>query len=174
MAKVSLSRITPIKSVEDKTIEINGAEISIKQYIPVHVITNFITELMSFVFDNDGFISPIRHEIYFKLLIIKYFTNINLTEAMLENADKTFDIITLNNITDNIIDNIPTDYFNFLNKIIYETEKKVQEYNTSIVGLIKNSMDDRALTEINLNKTLEDIGNNNNFDTVREVLKNLS
>ena len=173
MAKVGMSKLTPIKSRQDVPIIINNEEILVKQYLPINTLVQLLNEVVNYAFDIDGFISPIRYEIYGKVLIIKYFTNINITDAMIQNIDKTYDQLYLNNIINQVMDNINEDYKNFMMDLLDSTAKKIQEYNTSFVGWIRTQANDKAITEMNLNGILEELKNNENFDVLKEVVDKL-
>ena len=174
MAKVSFNKITPIKGEKDVTITIAGENITIKQYLPMNEVINFLMELMNYTFDNDGFISPVRYEVYSKVLLLKYFTNINITDTMISNIEKTYDSLYVNNIFDNVLSNIPEKYFTLLTTLMETTVKKIQEYNTSFIGWIRQSANDQAATELNLENTLNELKNSDNFDTLKNVMEQLS
>lgn len=174
MAKVSFNKITPIKSGEIKELEINGEKITVKQYLPADELTALIVDVMNFTFDNDGFVSPLRYEIYSKMYIVKYFTNINITDTMIDNIEKTYDLLTLNNIITRVLDSIPDDEICRIENIMWDTMKKIQEYNTSFIGWIKTTANDKALAEMDLQKIVSELQNTENFETVKEVMENMT
>jgi len=174
MAKVSFNKITPIKSGEIKELEINGEKIIVKQYLPTDELTALIVDVMNFTFDNDGFVSPLRYEIYSKMYIVKYFTNINITDTMIDNIEKTYDLLVLNNIINQVLDSIPDDEICRIENIMWDTMKKIQEYNTSFIGWIKTTANDKALAEMDLQKIVSELQNTENFETVKEVMENMT
>jgi hypothetical protein len=108
MAKVSLNKITPIKKVDDITIDINGEKVIVKQYLPVDEKALFSERVLNNAMDpNINFASEMRMMVYFSLELINTYTNINLTEKMFEEATKTYDLLVLNHILDAVIDAIP-------------------------------------------------------------------
>jgi hypothetical protein len=48
---------------------------------------------MNLTFDVDGFVSPLRFELYSKVFLIKYYTNINITDTMIDNIEKTYELL---------------------------------------------------------------------------------
>jgi len=67
-----------------------------------------ISELLSYTIDSTGAYNPMRLEIWFKVLLIRYYTNINITDKQLENISKVFDALELNHVYDSVIKAIPT------------------------------------------------------------------
>lgn len=173
MAKVSLNKITPIKSLTDVQVQINNETVLVKQYLTVSELTNFLMDLMNYTFDVDGFISPLRYEVYNKVLLLKYFTNISITETMIVNVEKTYDTLYINNVFEPILAAIPEKYLQLVNNLTEMTSKKIQEYNTSLIGWMKQAANDKAATELDLENVINELKNSENFDVVKSVMENL-
>lgn len=135
MARIGFTKITPIKSLEDKTITINGEQVVIKQYLPIAEKALLVSDVLADVLDEHGMNSNLRETIYTALYIIKYYTNINLTEAMFNTAGKTYDLLKLNHIIDQVIQNIPVEEYEEIAKAIRESLLIVSTYRTSLAGM---------------------------------------
>ena len=174
MAKVSLNKVTPIKKIDNVTIVINGENIEVKQYLNGSELTGLLNEVMNLTFDVDGFVSPLRFELYSKVFLIKYYTNINITDTMIDNIEKTYELLQINNIFDSVFEAIPREEINKTRELLCDTMKKIQEYNTSFVGWMRTAANDQAATEMNLENVMKEITNNENFNVVKEVVQNLN
>ena len=162
MATVSFNKITPIKAIEDKTIELNGEKILIKQYLPVSRKAMLVSEVLADVLDEHGMSSSIREKIYTGIRLIQFYTNINITDTMINNAGKTYDALVLNGILPAIIENIPKDEYEYLAETISESLKIVSTYRTSIAGLftdMQTSNQDSVKSSNELMAELQEISN---------------
>ena len=173
MAKVSFSSITPIKTIEDKKIMCNDQEIIVKQYLPITDKTTIVESIINNVFDENFIISPIRYSAYVNLEIIRAYTNINITDKMMENIAKTYDTLALNGIIVSIRQAIPTSELNELMHYIDETIAQIQNYNRSFLGIINTINADQDKTNRNVDTLLQTLNNPNEVGLVKEILDKL-
>lgn len=173
MAKVSFNKLTALKNVAVKEIMINENAVEIKQYLPIQDKIDFITKLAQAVFDDAGFASPVRIKIYTDLYLIQYYTNINLTETMIVNAAKTYDALVINKVIEQVRAAIPQDELKAFEDLTYSSIINVRDYNNSFAGVIRSSIADKEMSELDLSKIVEDLQNTENFSTVKEVVQNL-
>ena len=174
MAKVSLNKVTPIKNIDPKVINICGEEITIIQYLPMVDKITFVENIVNEVFDSTGLSSPIRTEVHFYLNLIKTYTNISITDKMMENAAKIYDLLEMNHIIEAIVEAIPEDEFDSLFDYVSDTINHIETYNTSIAGMIKTVTQDYQTAEINMEKILTGLGEIEGNETLRSVLENLN
>lgn len=173
MAKVSLSAVAPIKSIDAKVITIEDKEINIVQYLSTEKKIDFIEDVMSRVFDNTGLSSPVRVEVYFYLNLIRYYTDISITETMMKNAAKTYDILEMNNIIDVIIENIPEDEFNTLFDYVTESIEHFETYNFSFAGTLKNVGTDYNNTNVDVEGLIGQLTEIESSEVLTSVIERL-
>lgn len=174
MAKVSLNKVTPIKNIDPKVINIGGEEITVIQYLPMTDKITFVENILAEVFDSTGLSSPIRTEVHFYLNLIKTYTNISITDKMMENAAKTYDLLEMNHIVETVIENIPEDEFEALFDYVSDTIEHLETYNTSIAGMLKAITQDYQNTNIEMEKILANLNEVEGSETLRGVLENLN
>ncbi len=174
MAKVSLNKLTTVKNIEPKVININEEEIVIIQYLPMVDKITFVETILEEVFDSTGLSSPIRTEVYFYLTLIKFYTNISITDKMMENAAKTYDLLEMNNIIKTIVDEIPQEEFDSLFDYVNDTIQHLETYNTSMVGMVKAITQDYQATEIDIEKIMSGLSEVESNNTLQAVLKQLN
>lgn len=171
MAKVAFTKITPIREIEDKIITINGMEVSVKQYLPIQEKADIIDSMLADVFDDNYIASPVRLQIYFYLAIIIKYTNIGLTEKMLANPAKTYDLLSMNGIFDEVIKAIPEDEFNDTFDLITETVEKISNYYQSFLGVLKVTSSDYKNTDMDVEKVMNELRSSpNELKLVQDVL----
>ena len=174
MAKVSLNKVTPIKNIDPKVINIGGEEITVIQYLPMVDKITFVENIVNEIFDSTGLSSPIRTEVHFYLNLIKTYTNISITDKMMENAAKTYDLLEMNHIIEAIVEAIPEDEFDSLFDYVGDTINHIETYNTSIAGMIKAVTQDYQSANIDMDKILANLNEVEGSETLRGVLENLN
>lgn len=173
MAKIGFTKVTPIREIKDKTIDINGNTVTVKQYLPIAEKSQMMTDMISHILDEKGVYSPLRQEVYFKVFLVQYYSNISFTETMLMNIEKTYDLLKINGISDEIIKAIPEQEFNELEKMVIETLKAVNDYRISFAGVletVQNNSNTEGKNIDDLFKELELISQN---DTLKGVMEKL-
>ncbi len=170
MAKIAFSKLTPNKVVESKTIQIGEDMVTILQYLPIDEKAKLIEQVLASVFDDSGFASPVRLDIYFIVYLLKYYTNINITDKMIENANKTYDAIVINQLDKIIKNNIPQEEFDGLMTMVYQCVNHIENYNTSLVGMLKTITSDYNNTKLNVEELMNTLDQQDKIGFVKDVL----
>ena len=99
MAKVSLTKLNKIKSLEPIDIKIGEETISVVQYLPLEkklaIMQNIIEQAGN---NEEGFYNIVKLTVFYTIEMLRAYTNISFTEKQLEEPQKLYDIIVLNNI----------------------------------------------------------------------------
>nr|DAF58920.1 MAG TPA: hypothetical protein [Siphoviridae sp. ctxMM9] len=170
MAKVSLSKITPVRDIKTVTININGQDIEVAQYLPVAKKAELIETVLNQTLDDTGFLNPTKMEISFTIQVIKYYTSISITEKMIEDSAKTYDLLIMNGIIDAIVNAIPKDEYDSLFDTVEEAAKHTVSYMTSFAGMMKSASEDYKNTEMNVDKLVETLKDPEQIGFVKAVL----
>ena len=170
MAKLAFSKITPIKSLEDKIITIGEEQVSVRQYLPVDDKAKMVERILAASFDENGFASPVRVNIYFGLELIRCYTNINITEKMFENAGKTYDSLVMNNVIDIVKRALPVAEYDELQHFVYGCVTHIEQYNSSFVGMMKTVTQDYDATKINIEEIMATLDQPDKIGMVKDVL----
>ena len=158
MAKVSFTSITPIKSKDDITVKFGDKEIVVKQYLPVKEKADLVDYVIQSSFDINALFSPLRQEIYITIGMLKWYTNINFTDTMMQNIEKTYDAIILNKI-DTLLENIPKEEYDVIYNMINDAVLETKDYARSFAGQVRAMSDDYNETAFDVEKiasTLQD------------------
>ena len=167
MASVNLKKLITIKKLDPIVKTINEQEVVIQQYVPITKQAEAINKVLGYVFDEERVFSPVRYEIYALLAAIEVFTNINITDAMWEKADETYDHMVLNGI-DKILDDVKT-YQNF-QILLKECINTLDNHNHSALGTVRAMATDYDNTKFNVDELMRQLTDDNQVGLVKEVL----
>lgn len=175
MAKISLSKLTTIKNIEPKTITIGDEMITVSQYLPIVDKIALVEAVLSHTIDpKTGWSSPIRTEVHFYLELIRSYTNISITDKMIENAAKTYDLLELNHIIDAVIEAIPDEEFNSIFEYVENTISHLEQYNSSLAGMMRMMSADYTSTSLDIENMIQDLGQLEDATVLKDVLEKLN
>lgn len=158
MAKLAFSKLNKIKSIPDKIIPTENGDLVVKQYLPLENKIDLIETVLDFSGSDEGFFNVVKLEAYFRIEMIKAYTNITFTEKQLEDTQKLYDMIVINGIWTIVESNIPEEEKDYIWDAIIEMADAIVEYNRSIGGMLKSlSYDYSALDDeaVNIQKKLK-------------------
>jgi hypothetical protein len=114
MAKVAFSKLGLKVNSDVKTIEFNGQNIEIKQYLSVDEKLELIADVINFSADENNFANPVKVKVYTAINIIEFYTNITFTDKQKENVAKLYDLLISTSFYDMIMQNIPETEIRYL------------------------------------------------------------
>lgn len=170
MAKISLNKLTPIKEIGNKIITIEGQDIIIEQYLPVNEKLALVERVLNMTIDDTGFFNPVRMEVFMSLEMVKTYTNISITDKMMENATKTYDLLVMNNILDQVIDAIPDEEFETVFETIEECAHHAVNYLNSFQGMMKTITENYDATKINVEEIMATLDQPDKVGLVKDIL----
>lgn len=173
MAKISLSKLTPVKKVEPKTIVIAEQEIVVEQYLPVQEKMAMLENVLNHTIDETGFFNPTRLEVFFTVYLIKTYTNISITDKMIEEVHKTYDLLEMNGIIDAVIEAIPDNEYETLFEAVETTSQHVSEHITSFAGTMKAVLTDYSATKMDVDAIARTLNDPEQVGFVKDVLEKL-
>lgn len=173
MAKVSFNKLTPIKELENKIITIGEQEITVIQYLPVNDKLAIVERVLENAIDDTGYLNPVRLEIFTNIEIIKTYTNISITDKMMENPTKVYDLMILNRILDAVIEVIPEEEYNDVFNAVVDSGEHVVNYLNSFAGMMKTITADYGAAQMNVDKLMTDLGDPEKVGLVKDILDKL-
>lgn len=132
-----------------------------------------IERILNSTVDTTGFLNPVRLEVFSVLEIINTYTNINITEKMMDNAPKTYDSLMINGIIDKIIEAIPEDEYNAVFDAIEECAEHTVSYMNSFVGMMKTVNENYNMAGMNIEEMMSSLGDPDKIGFVKEVLEKI-
>lgn len=154
-------------------ITINEQEIEVVQYMPIQDKLAMIERILNFTIDDTGFLNPVRLEVFTVLEIISTYTNINITDKMMENAPKTYDSLMINGVIDAIIEAIPEDEYNAIFDAIEDCAEHTVNYLNSFVGMMKTVTENYNAAKMDVDQIMNDLDDSNKIGLVKDILEKL-
>ncbi len=171
MAKVSLAKITPIKKLDKVIIKINDEDVEVIQYLPVAEKADLSERVVNAAIDpENGILSTSRRDVYSVLEIVRTYTNINITDKMMEEAPKTYDLLVLNDVFHQIVEAIPKKEYGELFHRINDDCENVQKYLESFKGIMKSINQDYSNTEMDVDKIMNELKDPEAYGLLRDIL----
>lgn len=173
MAKVTFSKLKITKKNEVRTLQINGVDIEVKQYLPVEDKIGIIERVLRASADDNNFANPIKLEVFLNLEIMYNYTNIGFTEAQKKDPTKLYDLLEENNIISEVIAEIPEIEYQFLIDSTTETIENFYKYTNSVYGIMERITADYKDFDFNATEIQKKIGNKENVEFLQEVMEKL-
>ena len=170
MAKISFNKLTPIKSVDPTIVTIGENEITVERYLPMADKAAFVERVLNAVIDDTGFINPMRLDVMFHIELIKTYTNISITDKMMENPSKVYDLLMLNHILSAVLEAIPEEEYEDLMNDVGECAKHTVDYLNSFAGMIKNVVANYDATKMNVEEIMKTLDDPEKIGLVKDVL----
>ena len=174
MAKVSFTKLNKIKSLEPIDIKIGEETISVIQYLPLEkklaIMQNIIEQAGN---NEEGFYNIVKLTVFYTIEMLRVYTNISFTEKQLEDPQKLYDIIVLNNIWETVKDSIPEKERDYIWDNTCALAREITEYNHSALGilnLLSNDYDNLSLDTTDMANKLSNV---DNLKMLREILTKL-
>lgn len=170
MAKISLSKITPVKKIDPIMITLGDQNIEVIQYLPVQEKMEMLEHILSHAIDDTGFFNPTRLEVFFTLFMIKTYTNISITEKMIEEAPKTYDLLEMNGVIEKIVSAIPAEEYASILNATEETAQHVSQHLTSFASMLTNILEDYKSAQMDVDTMAQTLSDPAQMGLVRDVL----
>lgn len=170
MAKVSFTKLNKIKNLDPVTIDFQGYDIEVEQYLPLEKKVELITSVIEQSGNGEeGFFNIVKLDAYYIIEMIRAYTNISFTEKQLEDTTKLYDAIRLNDVWAAVADAIPGGEREYIWSNILALAKEITTYNNSVLGVLKAISNDRD----SLNFDVEEIMKNLNDPQALSLLKGM-
>ena len=174
MAKVSFTKLNKIKFLEPIDIKIGEETISVVQYLPLEkklaIMQNIIEQAGN---NEEGFYNIVKLSVFYTIEMLRVYTNISFTEKQLEDPQKLYDIIVLNNIWETVKDSIPEKERDYIWDNTCALAREITEYNHSTLGILKLMSDDYENLNFDVQEITEKLSDRTNLDLVRNLLTKL-
>ena len=175
MAKVNLTKLNKIKSLDPIDIKIGEETISVVQYLPLEkklaIMQNIIEQAGN---NEEGFYNIVKLTVFYTIEMLRAYTNISFTEKQLEDPQKLYDIIVLNKIWDTVKQSIPEDEVNYIWENTCALAREITDYNHSALGILKLAKEDYSDLELDVNDLTNTLTQSeNNLNLVKGLLTKL-
>lgn len=171
MAKVNLKKITPINSIPTEEIELNdGIIVNVNQYLPITDKMTLIESVLNAAVDDTGFFSPMRLKIFYTIELLRFYTNISITDKMMEAPDKLYDAICLNQLDNSLLSHIPESERHTLWTGINDCANAISTYQNSFLGMLKTISKDYDATKLDIDSLMASLDQPDKIGLVKDIL----
>lgn len=172
MAKIALTKLGLKPNTEIKTIEWNGQNIEVKQYLPITEKLELISNIANESLDDNPYYNPARIQIFIRLETILAYTNINTTDKQREDVFKLYDMFA-GELGDKILESIPVTEQNFIKTTTWKIIDGVYKYKNSAMGIMENITADYSNLDLDATEIQKKIGDPENLELLKAVLSKL-
>lgn len=141
MAKVSFANLKLKVDKEIKTVDFNGTQIEVAQYLPIADKKDLVDITLQKAEEN-GIYDPIQVDMYFHLHIVYMYSNLSFTDKQKEDESKLYDILESNGLMAAIIGAMNTDEYNTLYAWIVDKQKKIMKYKNTAGAVLQSVIND--------------------------------
>lgn len=175
MAKLTFSKLglNKFKDLENKQIQFNEQKIEVKQYLPINEKISLVEDVLSLANNGITFRNAIKLELYTNLMIIKYYTNINITDKMLEEAEKNYDLFEKSELFNQIISTIPEEEYNYIINTIEDCSIDLTNYYNSARGILENIINSGVEASEKAKEVQKTINDPNTLGILKDILTKL-
>ena len=155
------------------TITINEQEVEIKQYLPINDKLALIGDVINQAADDNNFSNPVKLEVFTKLEIVFYYTNISFTEKQKEDLIKLYDLLESNNIFNQVIAGMDENELEIITSGIEDCSNAIYTYKNSAMGIIDAISSDYSNLNFDATEIQKKLSDENNLELLRNVLTKL-
>lgn len=141
MAKVNYTSLKLKTNNSVKTFQFHDINIDVLQYLPIEDKYDLVMITLQKSFEEEVY-NPIKLDMLFHLYLIYMYTNISFTDKQKENESKLYDAIKSNGLLEAVLEQIPEEEYNILFEYISDLADIKEEYNRSVVSLVKKMITD--------------------------------
>ena len=174
MAKISLTKLNKIKSLDPIDIKIGEETISVVQYLPLEkklaIMQNIIEQAGN---NEEGFYNIVKLTVFYTIEMLRAYTNISFTEKQLEEPQKLYDIIVLNNIWNEVKKAIPQSELTDIWENTCALAREITDYNHSALGILNLVSNDYDNLNLDVKEMTEKLSDRTNLTLIKDLLTKL-
>ena len=171
MAKVAFNKLNKVKNMPIVKCAIGECDIEVEQYLPLEKKLDLMTSVIEQSGNGEeGFFNIVKLEAYYRIEMIKAYTNISFTDKQLEDTPKLFDLIELNGIWAALQGIIPASEQDYIWNNILNLAKEITSYNSSALGIIKAISNNRDQMNFDIEEIFKKINSPDELATLKEMM----
>lgn len=169
MAKLAFTKISKAKSLPTQSYPFGEETIEVEQYLPLNDKITLIENVIELAGDEVGFFNIVKLEAYYRIYMIKNYTNIAFTEKQMEDITKLYDLIEINGIWEAVENMIPEKERTYIWNNILELAQRITDYNNSVLGVLKTVASDSKNNATDITGILEQFADSEYLETIKKI-----
>lgn len=142
--------------------------IQVLQYLPIQEKSKFVQYVVNSAIDTTtGCFSPIRVNVYFTIGILHFYCGIQFDEG--QDLLEVYDLFEETGIINSILEAIPEEERNYMEKLVTDTIEDVTRYNNSFVGMVNSMSGDAENLDASLKNIMDKIKSKENLEYLEEI-----
>lgn len=170
MAKPTFSKLKLTANAEEKEFTWEDQVIKVKQYLSIEDKLNLITEVLNAAADENRFYNKGKIDLYFKLYITYFYTNISFTDKQKEEVVKTYDALYSSGFWDCVKKAIPEKELDYLYGLVVDVIEQIYHYQNSVYGILDNINTDYKGLDLDIQKITENLKDKEGVQFLDQVL----
>ncbi len=170
MAKPTFSKLKLAVNTDKKEITWEDQVIEVKQYLSIEDKLNFITEVLNSAADENRFYNKGKIDLYFRLYIIYFYTNISFTDKQKEEVIKTYDTLYSSGFWNCVKKAIPEEELNYMYDLVIDAAKQVHIYENSVYGILDAMSTDYKNLDFDIQEITKKLQNKEGVQFLDQVL----
>ena len=173
MAKIAYTKLALAPNKEIKSFDFNGQTVEVIQYMPLEKKLEILSNIINNSGDDKGFYNRAKIEFNIILECVFAYTNITFTEKQKADRMKLYDALVGSGFWDLVKQNLPSNEYDWYERMTYFTIDKIYEYRNSVYGILDAMVTDYETLDLDATKIRDTIANPDNLNLVRDVLEKL-
>ena len=176
MAKVPFTKLKCKINDSVKELELNdGIVIEIKQYVSVQEKLALVGKVIELAHEQDfNYSNPMKIRVFLDLEMLFAYSNITCTDKQKEDLAKLYDLFKSSGILDMVLENIPKEEIDILEKGVQDTINSFYAYQNSVFGILDALKADYKNMELDINSLTQAIADPEVLEFVKGMLTNVN
>ncbi len=170
MAKPTFSKLKLSANIEEKEFTWEDQIIKVKQYLSIEDKLQLISQVLNSAADENRFYNKGKIDLYFRLYVIYFYTNINFTDKQKEEVIKTYDAIYSSGFWDNIKKIIPEEELDYMYDLVISAVEQIYAYQNSIYGILDAVSTDYEGLNLDIQELSKKLGDKEGVQFLDQVL----
>ena len=150
----------------------NNININVKTYLPIEDTLNLIADTINLSADVNKFYNPGKLDAAFVVCVIKYYTDIELSDEEYKNVAKTYDLLMTSGLY-SAIKEIIEEELQYVKDIMLKTVESIYQYNNSAMGVMETITQDYDNLNLSADEITEKLSNKENLTLLKDVMTKL-
>jgi len=170
MAKPTFSKLKLTANAEEKEFTWEDQVIKVKQYLSIEDKLQLISQVLNSAADENRFYNKGKIDMYFKIYITYFYTNINFTDKQKEEVIKTYDALYSSGLWDCIKKAIPEEELNYVYDLVIDAIEQIYNYQNSIYGILDAISTDYEGLNLDIQELSKKLGDKEGVQFLDQVL----
>lgn len=170
MAKPTFSKLKLSVNTEEKEFTWEDQTIKVKQYLSVDDKLQLVSQVLNSAADENRFYNKGKIDLFFKLNIIYFYTNINFTDKQKEEFIKTYDIINSSGFWSCVKNAIPEKELDYVYDLVIDAVEQIYTYQNSIYGILDAISTDYEGLNLDIQELSKKLGDKEGIKFLDQVL----